>query len=353
VVTCALNEWRRHRPPAVAEVDAELSERRCYCRPARAIVLLVSDTDGQQTRRSVSEVTRRNILDRIRLSKLSWWGVLDEVDFLARLYDLSAMPSTDRRFDDAAADIFQHRLNNLDWDDVWVFADDRFGLRRGDDEKYLRFLCEMLHPVVRPDPDQVASLRAMFNEQLLRDGWELYSSTSISGYPVFAARRVSASGNRAVASLKGVAERLGTAEYIAQQITRIEAGIDSDPALAIGTAKELIETVCKSILADRGERVDGSWEIPRLVKETARVLELMPDKVDDAKRGAEAIRRILGSLASIGTGLAELRNLYGTGHGKAPTTRGLTARHAHLAVGAATTLVVFLHQTHLSRPCSA
>lgn len=35
-------------------------------------------------------------------------------------------------------------------------------------------------------------------------------------------------------------------------------------------------------------------------------------------------------------GVAELRNHYGTGHGKAAGTKGLQPRHAKLAVGGAT-----------------
>jgi hypothetical protein len=48
-------------------------------------------------------------------------------------------------------------------------------------------------------------------------------------------------------------------------------------------------------------------------------------------------------------GLAELRNLYGTGHGKEGSTKGLAARHAKLAVGAAITLADFLFDTHENR----
>ena len=52
------------------------------------------------------------------------------------------------------------------------------------------------------------------------------------------------------------------------------------------------------------------------------------------------------NLGTIGNGLVELRGLYGTGHGKHGTATGLSARHAKLAVGAASTLTVFLFATH-------
>ncbi len=61
------------------------------------------------------------------------------------------------------------------------------------------------------------------------------------------------------------------AQYLAEQIRRIEQSIQSDPALAIGTAKELIETCCKTILAERGKPVTGTPNIPALTKETLNV----------------------------------------------------------------------------------
>ena len=39
------------------------------------------------------------------------------------------------------------------------------------------------------------------------------------------------------------------ANHLAEQIRRLEVSIETDPSLAIGTAKELIETCCKTILA--------------------------------------------------------------------------------------------------------
>jgi hypothetical protein len=46
-------------------------------------------------------------------------------------------------------------------------------------------------------------------------------------------------------------------------------------------------------------------------------------------------------------GIAEIRGLYGTGHGKEGRARGVNPRHARLAVGAASALVTFAFQTHL------
>jgi hypothetical protein len=135
--------------------------------------------------------------------------------------------------------------------------------------------------------------------------------------------------------------------YIGKQIKRMEDAVNDDPALAIGTAKELIETCCKTILAEHHITVSSTDDIPKLTKATLKVLNLVPEDVNEASRGADVIKRLLSNLGTIGNGIAELRGLYGTGHGKHASVNGLKPRHAKLAVGAAATLVMFLFDTHM------
>ena len=73
----------------------------------------------------------------------------------------------------------------------------------------------------------------------------------------------------------------------------------------------------------------------------------MPDNIPDSAKGAESIKRMLNNLGDVVRGMAEIRNLYGSGHGKHGRVNKVKPRHAKLAVGAATTLVVFLYETHL------
>lgn len=296
----------------------------------------------------ISELTRRELFDTIRIEGVHWPGRLEEVQFLSRIYPLQAMPSTDSRFKDAAGDIWQHRVNNNDWEDDWVFSDSRFNLQRGDDEVLLRFLCEMLHPVVRSDRSEVERLRQAFNQTLAPDGFEIVETANISGRPIFSARRRGVSANPGLRNAKKALID-ADASYVAQQISRMEAAVEADPSLTIGTAKELIETCCKTILGERNVRIDEKADLPRLVKETCKVLRLTPEDVSDKVAAATSIRKVLGSLASITQGMAELRNRYGTGHGKESKTKGLGSRHAKLAVGAAATLAAFLIETHEAR----
>lgn len=160
-----------------------------------------------------------------------------------------------------------------------------------------------------------------------------------------AAARLSTGGAQGLDSLKTHASSFN-AQHLAEQIKRIEASVDSDPRLAIGTAKELFETCCKTILAERGIAVSGSPDIPALSKETFKALKLLPDNIPNSSKGSEIMKRLLSNLASVGHGIAELRNLYGTGHGQIASAKGLSPRHARLAVGSIATLATFLFETH-------
>jgi Abortive infection C-terminus len=120
-------------------------------------------------------------------------------------------------------------------------------------------------------------------------------------------------------------------------LDRISRAGREDPALAIGSAKELIESTAKVVLRERGLPVDDRADVPQLVRDAQQALRLHPSSATPGPDGSEAVKKILGGVSSIALGVAELRNRgYGTGHGMAQTPTGLRSRHAHLAVTAAT-----------------
>jgi len=298
---------------------------------------------------NISVVTRRNIIDILRVENINWNGRLEEVEFLARLYDLNSMKSFDHRFSNAARDILQHRTNNPDdWDDDWIYSDSRFNLLHCEDEKFLAFLCEMIHPIVRPDIEDVTKLLKIFNDNLAVDGWQLIEVTRISNKPVYAARPLVEGIVPQITNAREIASKLNSA-YISQQITRMEAAITDDPELAIGTAKEFVETICKTILLECQEQFLSTIELPQLVKKVREKLKLLPQDIESESKGKEIIKVLLSNLGTVAQGLAELRSLYGSGHGKHAKIKGLQSRHARLAVGSAITLGVFLFETYQER----
>lgn len=160
----------------------------------------------------ISDITRQDILDVIRHGFvieyeepiqdwetgeyiteakvfMPFFGRLDYIKFLNRVYNLASLPSYDSRYSDALGDITCHyHFGDYD-DDFWFFDDERFLLRDGDgDESILKFICEMLHPAVRNEKSQWKQYLEKFNELLEPDGYELYPAQHISGRDVFAAR---------------------------------------------------------------------------------------------------------------------------------------------------------------------
>jgi hypothetical protein len=296
----------------------------------------------------ISNITRRDIFDTLTVEGISWNGRLEETDFLSRLYDLSKMPSTDGRYKNASGDIWQHRVNNNDWDDNWIFTDSRFNLQHCDDATLLQFLCEMLHPIVRNDTTQVSRMHQMFNEFLVKDNFEIVEKTRISDRPVFIGR-YKLLGKASIQKSKKEITNFLSDEYVIKQINIMEGSIENSPELAIGTAKELIETICYTILTERKIETDKNWDLLQLLKQTTKQLNLTPEGIPDEAKASKTIKSILGSLTTVVQGIGELRNQYGSGHGKKATFKGLTSRHAKLAVGAASTLAIFLLETHKTR----
>ena len=294
----------------------------------------------------ITQITRRNIFDFIQIEGFDWSGRLDEIDFLSRIYDLENMESYDSRFPNAAGDIWQHRLNNPnDWDDNWIFNDQRFNLMNCDDSQFLNFLCEMIHPLVRSNSSEITKILQIFNDNLKEDNFEIIEKTRISGKPIFVSR-LKITGSDSIQKKGNEIRKKLNADYVSQQINLMESSIEISPHVSIGMAKELIETCCKSIFDERNETYDKNWDLPKLMKETTKLLKLTPDDIPNEARAASSIKQILGSLSSVVQGIGEVRNEYGSGHGKDGKFKGLQPRHAKLAVGAASTLAIYLLETH-------
>ena len=147
--------------------------------------------------KQITEITKRDIFALFQYGMdvqeifetqrvhCSCYGKLSEMDFLKRLYDLTALPSFDNRFENAEGDIWQHTINNDDYEDGWVFEDERFQLLNGDDEVFLKFLCSTFHPAVRVENGYWKEFLDAVNDLLRNDGYELYPENKISSRDVY------------------------------------------------------------------------------------------------------------------------------------------------------------------------
>ena len=157
--------------------------------------------------KQITEITRRDIFalflygmdieefwENKRIS-YGCYGKLSELDFLKRIYDLKALPSCDSRFDNAEGDIWQHTINNDDYENGWIFEDERFELLNGEDEVLLKFLCAVFHPAVRNENGYWKEFLEAVNGLLHADGYELYPESKISGRDVFGWRKYDPEAN--------------------------------------------------------------------------------------------------------------------------------------------------------------
>ncbi len=299
----------------------------------------------------IGERTRAAILDEMRARETIWFGSLDEVGFLSRIFDLKSMPSENSRYDSAEDDIWQHCVNNDDWPLDWIYSDRRFRMYTAEQEVFLKFISEVLHPIVRKDASEQEKLVTAFNGHLRVDGWELVEDVVIDGRPVYTAQRKTHALSGHVHRIKAVAATLGS-DTLYEDLRRLERIGDSEPGEAIALAKEIVESCCKLILDDRKVVYPNKAEIPELLKLLRKEIKIMPDGIDENARGANEIREILVSLGKIAHSLAPLRNAYGKGHGRGRDFKGLQPRHARLAIGAASTFVDFVLDRHLSQHAS-
>lgn len=141
----------------------------------------------------------------------------------------------------------------------------------------------------------------------------------------------------AAATMPRALTALRDPEMILDSFERINRALPSDPAQAIGSAKELVEATAKTVLEELGISFDGKTaKLPQLIDRAQRELGLHPQTIAPGPDGSQAVKRILGGLSGIALGLGELRNEgWGTGHAARRT--GLRPRHGYLAVGAAHT----------------
>ena len=137
-----------------------------------------------------------------------------------------------------------------------------------------------------------------------------------------------------------------SSEYMADEIDLLMSMRIINPTEAIGKAKELVESCCKTILEAYGISFDPNWDVARLSKETAKCLGIDADMFDETEPDSKVVKKILGSLQGLVGGITEFRNLYGSGHGKGDSYAHLPARHAKLAVGSAVTLVEYYWETY-------
>ncbi|OUE30651.1 hypothetical protein BFL35_09040 [Clavibacter michiganensis] len=292
---------------------------------------------------------RSDILDWIATSGYHWAGFLDEDAFLSRLYDLQSMPTTDTRvsqYPTAAEDIWQHRVNNLDWDDDWIFTDRRFNLRHSKDGTFLAFLLETVHPAVRRDSTAAASMVRVYNEVIATAGYRIIEDRRIGEVVHFKLAETTAT--HTPDSVRVQPQGVTSSVALAAQLRRLRRDIDSDPAASIAHCKDLLESQCKLVLTGFGMDYSERDDLPALYGAASRALGVHASDIPENSRASGAVRNMLRNLQSIVQNVAEARNSLGTGHGRAEDSYA-QMRHAHLVFNATVAIAEFIAETWEAR----
>jgi len=142
-----------------------------------------------------------------------------------------------------------------------------------------------------------------------------------------------------------ISKLLNDEEYVKNKLKLMNDSVEKTPHLAIGTAKELIETCCKAILLNQKIVIDKDWDLLRLVKETNKVIELS-FMIKEHENAKQSIKLVLGGLSNIVHGVSELRNSFGSGHGHKPEFKEIDKIFARLAVSASNNFTTFYLSIH-------
>ncbi len=199
-------------------------------------------------------------------------------------------------------------------------------------DRYLRLVEEMLEDT---DNDGLRVRRDRLVKVLRRAGFEIDDKGRVALPPL----PPSATLDQSV---------LPTESDIRLQLRRLER-LDQEPEEMIGAAKELIEASAKYVLLELKIAIDPNADFGELSKRALAELHLRPESLAPTGKGVESMKRVLAGLSQIAGGMAELRNQYGTGHGRGSRVGGLQTRHAEFAARAAVAYAAFVLET-LSDP---
>lgn len=126
---------------------------------------------------------------------------------------------------------------------------------------------------------------------------------------------------------------------IVRQLDRLHRDLADDLPAAVGHAKDLVESACKTVIGQTGP--GAGTEFPAVVTAALKAVGRHAQQVDSRDPDAQLLRRLFGALQGQLEAVAGLRNRVGTGHGRAGDV-ALDAPLARLVVGQALIAVGYL-----------
>ncbi|MDO9559321.1 MAG: abortive infection family protein [Syntrophales bacterium] len=142
--------------------------------------------------------------------------------------------------------------------------------------------------------------------------------------------------------------------HIEEQVKALELAVVENTGLAFDLAKTLIESVCRTIIKERGNILDKDDDLPKLFKTASFIVPFLPVSLASDAAARKSLQQTLSGLNTAVQGVCELRNAFGfASHGSAEPRPPMEGVQALLVAQAADAIIGFLYRVHsqdLARP---
>lgn len=188
-------------------------------------------------------------------------------------------------------------------------------------EGYMEADVDEQEPMGKIRRDRIAKLEAAFARQQLR---YIHGGTFASGL------------GTASKSLEDLI-RGRNLNALDEEFERATRNVESNPREAVSAACNMIESVCKVLIADEGldapakQDLQGVWSVVR------KYLGFDASSVED-----QDLKQIISGLLGVVSGIGAFRTHASSAHGRGRAAYRVEPRHARLAIHAAHTIVAFV-----------
>lgn len=127
----------------------------------------------------------------------------------------------------------------------------------------------------------------------------------------------------------------------------IERAIPGNPGIVFTHCRGLLESVCRTILTDRGVDIEVDANPNRIMSATLKVLKLTPDDFDSDDRVEDGVVDLVRGINQMVNGVVALRNSQGVGpHGRDALEDILDAEYAVITAHAIDSAACLLYRMH-------
>ncbi|MDH3062309.1 abortive infection family protein [Achromobacter insolitus] len=129
-----------------------------------------------------------------------------------------------------------------------------------------------------------------------------------------------------------------------QEFKRALSNVDQSPREAVSAASNILESVCKVCIAERGIEMPAKQDLKPVWTVVRKDLGFDPGAIED-----QDLQVILTGLIAVVEGIGALRTHASSAHGAGKKQYKLEPRHARLAIHAAHTVALFVLETWAKR----